>query len=173
MGAPYCLDLRKRVVGCVSAGLSREEAAVRFHVSRSSVGRWCARDAAMGSPAALPMGGKKPFVLADHAEWRHARLVEKPDLTGRELLAELSERGVVVSYYGVWNFLDRGGFSFKKTLHASEQDRHDVARRREQWRRYQGKVEAHRLIVVDETWAKTNMTRLHGRCAVGQRLVAK
>lgn len=30
-----------------------------------------------------------------------------------------------------------------------------------------------RLIFVDETWAKTNMTRLHGRCARGQRLVAK
>ncbi len=30
-----------------------------------------------------------------------------------------------------------------------------------------------RLIFVDETWAKTNMTRLHGRCASGQRLVAK
>jgi transposase len=29
------------------------------------------------------------------------------------------------------------------------------------------------LIFIDETWAKTNMTRLHGRCAVGKRLVAK
>jgi transposase len=29
------------------------------------------------------------------------------------------------------------------------------------------------LIFIDETWAKTNMTRTHGRCAVGQRLVAK
>ena len=38
---------------------------------------------------------------------------------------------------------------------------------------YQGKVDAKRLIFIDETWAKTNMTRLHGRCAVGQRLVAK
>lgn len=26
---------------------------------------------------------------------------------------------------------------------------------------------------VDETWAKTNMTRTHGRCARGRRLVAK
>lgn len=26
---------------------------------------------------------------------------------------------------------------------------------------------------IDETWAKTNMTRTHGRCARGQRLVAK
>lgn len=29
------------------------------------------------------------------------------------------------------------------------------------------------MIFIDETWAKTNMTRLHGRCARGQRLVAK
>jgi transposase len=63
--------------------------------------------------------------------------------------------------------------ALKKTLHASEQDRHDVARRREQWKRHQGKVDAKRLIFIDETWAKTNMTRLHGRCAVGKRLVAK
>lgn len=61
----------------------------------------------------------------------------------------------------------------KKTLHASEQDRHDVARRRERWRRHQGKVDAKRIIFIDETWAKTNMTRTHGRCAVGQRLLAK
>ena len=65
------------------------------------------------------------------------------------------------------------GSALKKTLHASEQDRHDVARRREQWKRLQGKVDAKRLIFIDETWAKTNMTRTHGRCAVGQRLVAK
>jgi transposase len=63
--------------------------------------------------------------------------------------------------------------AIKKTLHASEQDRHDVARRREQWQRLQGKVDAKRLIFIDETWAKTNMTRLHGRCPLGQRLVAK
>ena len=37
----------------------------------------------------------------------------------------------------------------------------------------QGKVDARRIIFIDETWAKTNMTRTHGRCAVGQRLVAK
>jgi transposase len=34
-------------------------------------------------------------------------------------------------------------------------------------------VPATRLIFVDETWVKTNMTRTHGRCAKGQRLVAK
>jgi hypothetical protein len=33
----------------------------------------------------------------------------------------------------------------------------------------QGKIDAKRLIFIDETWAKTNMTRTHGRCAVGAR----
>jgi transposase len=28
-------------------------------------------------------------------------------------------------------------------------------------------------VFIDETWAKTNMTRTHGRCARGQRLVAR
>jgi len=60
-----------------------------------------------------------------------------------------------------------------KTLHASEQDRADVAWRRQQWKRHQNKVAAGRLILIDETWAKTNMTRLHRRCARGQRLIAK
>jgi transposase len=29
------------------------------------------------------------------------------------------------------------------------------------------------LVFIDETWVKTNMTRSHGRCAKGKRLVAK
>jgi transposase len=61
----------------------------------------------------------------------------------------------------------------KKSLHASEQDRPDVARRRAQWKKYQGRLDPTRLVFIDETWAKTNMTRTHGRCARGRRLVAK
>jgi hypothetical protein len=32
----------------------------------------------------------------------------------RELLAELRGRGVEISYFGVWNFVDHLGLSFKK-----------------------------------------------------------
>lgn len=56
---------------------------------------------------------------------------------------------------------------------AREQDRPDVSRRRAQWRRYQGRIDPARLVFIDETWAKTNMTRLHGWAARGKRLVAK
>jgi transposase len=48
-----------------------------------------------------------------------------------------------------------------------------VARRRQQWKKYQGRLDPSRLVFIDETWAKTNMTRTHGRCARGKRLVAK
>jgi transposase len=48
-----------------------------------------------------------------------------------------------------------------------------VARKRARWRRHQARLDPRRLVFIDETWAKTNMTRTHGRCARGQRLVAK
>ena len=41
------------------------------------------------------------------------------------------------------------------------------------WKAHQGRLDAARLVFIDETWAKTNMTRTHGRCARGQRLIAK
>jgi len=58
-------------------------------------------------------------------------------------------------------------------LFASEQDRPAVARRREQWRKYQGRVDPRRLVFIDETWAKTNMAPLRGWGPRGQRLIAK
>src|ERR1051326_9111104 len=61
----------------------------------------------------------------------------------------------------------------KKSLHASEQDRLDIARRRERWKKYQGRLDAKRLVFIDETWAKTNMTRRYGRARRGTRLIAK
>ena len=114
MAAPYSLDLRERVVAAVSAGMSRAQAATHYQVSHSSAIRWTRRQAETGSPAALPMGGKKPFTLADEEAWIRARVEEKPDITGRELLAELNQRGIEISYYGVWHFVDHVGLSFKK-----------------------------------------------------------
>jgi transposase len=114
MAAPYSLDLRKRVVAAVAVGMSRKQAATHFQVSHSSANRWTRREAETGSPAALPMGGKKPFTLAAEEAWIRARVEEKPDITGRELQVELNQRGIEISYYGVWHFLDHVGLSFKK-----------------------------------------------------------
>jgi transposase len=56
---------------------------------------------------------------------------------------------------------------------ASEQDRPDIAERRANWKQSQPQQQSSRLIFIDETWAKTNMTRLRGRAPIGQRLLAK
>jgi transposase len=58
-------------------------------------------------------------------------------------------------------------------LRAAEQDRADVARRRRQWIAYQGKVEASRLVFIDETWTRTNMAPRRGWAKRGARLVGK
>ena len=56
---------------------------------------------------------------------------------------------------------------------ASERDRPDVARRREQWIERQDRIDPERLVFIDETWTKTNMEPLRGWSPVGARLVAK
>ena len=58
----------------------------------------------------------------------------------------------------------------KKTGHASEQDRLDVLKRREEWFEGQLDLDPERLVFIDETWTATNMTRTHGRCREGARL---
>lgn len=48
-----------------------------------------------------------------------------------------------------------------------------MAHRREQWIRYQNRVDPKRLVFIDETWTKTNMAPLRGWAPRGQRLKAK
>ena len=86
-----------------------------------------------------------------HREWLLARLAEKPDIPLRALGAELAARGIKVSHFAVWHFFEHEGISFKKSLHASEQDRPDVARRRARWKKYQGRLDPSRLVFIDET----------------------
>ena len=59
--------------------------------------------------------------------------------------------------------------SSKKTLKASEQEREDIAKNREEWREFQATVDVHRLLFLDESGLKTNMTRLYGRACGGNQ----
>jgi transposase len=58
-------------------------------------------------------------------------------------------------------------------VHASEQDRPDVARRRARWRRLQPILDPKHLVFIDETWTKTNMAPLRGWAPRGMRLISK
>ena len=48
-----------------------------------------------------------------------------------------------------------------------------MKRHRLRWRKYQARVDPSRLVFIDETWTKTNMTRLYGWAPRGERLVDK
>jgi transposase len=114
MPGPYSEDLRERVTKAVVAGQTCRSVADRFGVSASSVSRWSGRQRLSGSVAALPMGGHRPYALAGERDWLLGRLAAKPDITLRELVAELAERGISVSYFAVWHFFEHEGISFKK-----------------------------------------------------------
>lgn len=48
-----------------------------------------------------------------------------------------------------------------------------MAAARKKWRRDQPALDPGKLIFIDETWAKTNMARSHGRCRRGERLIGQ
>jgi transposase len=59
----------------------------------------------------------------------------------------------------------------KKTRLPAEQQREDVAEVRRQGAAEQLKFDPDQVVFIDETWAKTNMTRTYGRSHRGERLV--
>lgn len=60
----------------------------------------------------------------------------------------------------------------KKSAHASEQERPDILKRREDWFEGQLDLDPERLVFIDETWTSTNMARRCGRAPKGERLRA-
>lgn len=102
-------------------------------------------------------------------ESRKARLLalleQRPDATLAELHAPLKRP---TSTFDLW--LTRLGWSCKKTLHAAEQSRPDVAEQRKQWPQRLADVSADRLGFVDERGANTQMPRRCGRSPIGPRL---
>lgn len=57
----------------------------------------------------------------------------------------------------------------KKTLRASEQDREDVRAARTLWKKWQRNCDLSKLVFLDETGTRTDMTRFTGRSKVGTR----
>ena len=160
MTRPYSMDLRERAVARVLLGESVRSVAAVLSISPATVVRWSGRHRATGSAAPGRIGGHKISVLSGHRDW----LIERAghDFTLRGLVAELAERGVKVDYVQVWRFVHAEGLSFKKSVLPAEQLRPWIARRRAQWKKYQGRLDPKRLVFIDETWAKTNMAPLRG-----------
>src|SRR5262249_44807598 len=141
MARPYSQDLRNRVVSSVASGRTCRATAALFGVRVASVVKGAQRWRASGRGGGKPMGGRRPRRLTEERAWLLARIAEKPDLTLRAIVAELAEHGTPASYGAVWRFFKHEGITFKKTLHASEQDRADIARRRTRWKTHQSRLD--------------------------------
>jgi transposase len=77
-------------------------------------------------------------------------VAREPDLTLQELEQRIQEGvGVVTSERSIRRFFKRHGISFKKTLHAAEQERPDVAQARETWKDDQASLDASKLVFID------------------------
>ena len=174
MGKPYSMDLRERVVAAVlSGGLSCNQAAKQFGVGISTAINWVKRLRETGSVAPGKVGGYRPkSISGEHEVWLLQR-IKDGEFTLRGLVGEFAERGLKVDYRSVWEFVHAEKLSFKKSMVAGERDRPDVARRRARWIKYQDRIEAERLVFIDETWTKTNMAPLRGWAPRGERLIAK
>ena len=148
---PYSLDLRERIVAAIDydEGSIREIARI-FRVSTSFIVRLLQRRRATGTLAPEPHGGgSSPALGADDLE-RLAELVRKhPDAT----LEQLKQRGgFTCSLKTLWYALDGLGLTCKKkSLHANQQDRPDVQKKRRWFRRKVNQIEPKCLVFVDET----------------------
>ena len=162
-------DVRVRAIAAYEAGKGSQAEIAKFYgVNISTFQRWLQRYRQTGRAAPLPRGHNPP-ALDETQTLALSRLVqEQPDAT----LEQLRERlGVGCSIVTIHNTLKRLGYRVKKTLRASEQERADVKERREIWFSEQCYLDINRLVFVDESGAKTNMTRLRGRALGGARLL--
>jgi transposase len=166
------MDIREKVMKAIVGGMSRRQAAARFDIGPATAVRWAKRVETSGSVAPSKMGGdRRSRRIEAHAEFILAQLEEQPDLTILELREKIRERhDVGFGHATVWRFLARHKITRKKkTGHASEQEREDVAEAREAWFEGQLDLDPSKLVFLDETAVSTNMARRFGWAPRGER----
>jgi transposase len=168
---PYSTDLRERVAAAVDHQEgSLREIARRFRVSLSFIVRLFQRRRDADTLEPKPHGGGPPLALGPDDQERLAELIrEQPDAT----LEQLKQRGgFTCSLKTLWRALRQRGLTLKKkSLHASEQDRPDVQKKRRSFRRKVRRIASERLVFVDETGVTTAMTPSYAWSPRGERAV--
>ena len=169
---PYSQDIRDRVIKFKSEAVRTEDVAQRLSLSVSCVNRIWKRYRDEGRSRALQVGGYKVPRLKEYADQLREWVEKEPGLTLEQLCARSRENlGIKGGVSVMWKQLNRMGLRFKKTLHASEQNRADVQQRRAQWKDWQITCTPARLVFLDETGLNTQMLRLYGRSQGGLRCV--
>lgn len=160
MASPYSMDLRIRVLQDSDAGLSSKELAERYHVSRAWVDALKQRWRSTGSMAPRKQTKFRARVLASQANQLAALVAARPDATLAELREALRTSAGLAT---VWRELDRLQLTVKKTIHADEQRRPDVAAERRRWYEWLPLRDARQYVFIDECGVATDLLRRYGR----------
>jgi len=161
MARPYSQDLRDRVLQAYDRGMKTKQIAVVFNISPAWARRVKQRRRESGEISHRKMGS--PGITIVDRKQLAALVQEHPDATLAELRSLL---GVPCALSTLCMALKKMGLTFKKK-------RSTQRNRIVPMSPNNAPVPASRLIFIDETWTKTNMTRLRGRAPRGERLVAK
>lgn len=127
------------------------------------MGSWRARYSQIGEVKARKQGVRPGAILDRHEQHILGLMAEQPDITLQEVVENLArEHHVMVCQATVWNFFDECRISFKKTLHADEQNRADVKAAREDWLEQQPELNPTQLSFADKTATSTKLVRHYG-----------
>jgi transposase len=167
MAAPYSMDLRERVLKAWQASGDADEIAATFAVSRAWVHRLAQRHRETGSIAPRKRTKFRSGVLAGQEGRLKAVVNAKPDATLGELREAMRTTAALST---LWLALDRLELTVKKTVHAEEQRRSDVAMARRLWRETQPLRDARQYVFVDESGVTTDLLRRYARSLRGSRI---
>ena len=173
-GKSYSQDLRERVFAAADDGEPVGRIATMLRVSVSYVSKVLSRRRLTGQTEARPQRCHVVPKLSGLHPAIEAQVSARPDATIAEWRAWLLETHQVSARTGLINkTLAALDLTFKKkSLHAAEQAREDVAKARVEWREQQPELTPAKLVFIDESAVKTTMTRRYGRAKCGHRLVA-
>lgn len=115
MKRSFSTDLRVRVIGAISGGLSARQAAARIGIGVSTAVAWYRRYCETGKVAARKQGQPGGSKLDAHEAFILALVRERSNISLAEIAGRLAEQRVVSACPAtVWYFFDRRGISFKK-----------------------------------------------------------
>jgi transposase len=115
MGKPLGVDLRRRVVAAIEAGMSTGDAAKRFSVSKAAAGSWARLKRATGDVKPLPQGSGEGSKLDPFEGFILGLIETDKDIALHEIAERLQDEHRVRAVPStIWYFLDKRGLTFKK-----------------------------------------------------------
>ena len=112
---PLDLDLRRRVVAALEAGMTTAEAAKTFSVGKSTAGAWRRLFLKTGDVVPAAQGARKGSILDPYEGFILDLIEDRKDIALAEMADRLdAEYGLRPHPSTIWYFLDRRGITFKK-----------------------------------------------------------